>query len=228
MTDNVAVVVVESRDPLRLGLYWATLLGCCLPTGAKTSGGEVVQIGGGAVLEFVPASVSKAEKNRQHLDLTSKSEEHQASLVERACALGAERVDIGQGSVPWIVLADPEGNEFCVLEPREEYKECGPVAAVVTDARDPLSVSRFWSSAVNAPLVRTHPGYVSLRHQGGLGLEFVRNPSPPQRQGQLHLRLRASHDPPAGMSGAVSCSICTQSLTALVDPENNHFCLSGP
>lgn len=55
---------------------------------------------------------------RAHLELASTSVEHQAELVARLRELGAMLVDAGQGDVPWMVLADPEGNEFCLLAPR--------------------------------------------------------------------------------------------------------------
>ena len=54
----------------------------------------------------------KAGKNRLHIDLRP---DDQAAEVDRLVGLGAQRVDIGQGDVSWVVLADPEGNEFCVL-----------------------------------------------------------------------------------------------------------------
>jgi hypothetical protein len=60
----------------------------------------------------------KTSKNRVHLDLASSSDEHQVSLVARLEQLGARRLDIGQGDVSWAVMADPNGNEFCVLTPR--------------------------------------------------------------------------------------------------------------
>ena len=52
-----------------------------------------------------------------HLDLDSRSADHQAAAVERLRAAGARPVDVGQRGVPWVVLADPEGNELCVLTP---------------------------------------------------------------------------------------------------------------
>jgi len=52
---------------------------------------------------------------RAHLDLATTSAEHQAELVAHLLELGAAHADVGQGDVPWTVLADPEGNEFCVL-----------------------------------------------------------------------------------------------------------------
>ena len=64
----------------------------------------------------MPAWRSSSQvKNRLHFDLAP---DDQAGEVARLLALGARRIDIGQGTVPWVVLADPEGNEFCVLPPR--------------------------------------------------------------------------------------------------------------
>gem|GEM_PF-1647219 len=61
---------------------------------------------------FLPVDEPKPAKNRLHIDLRP---DDQAAEVERLIALGAKRVDIGQGDASWVVLADPEGNEFCVL-----------------------------------------------------------------------------------------------------------------
>ena len=63
-------------------------------------------------LLFGPVPEKKTIKNRLHLDFRP---DDQAAEVDRLLALGARRVDIGQGEQPWVVLADPEGNEFCVL-----------------------------------------------------------------------------------------------------------------
>ena len=60
----------------------------------------------------------KVGKNRLHLDIAPPPGGDQEAEVERLTALGATRVDIGQGEVTWVVLADPDGNEFCVLTPR--------------------------------------------------------------------------------------------------------------
>jgi len=66
----------------------------------------------------IPVPEPKNRKNRVHLDLATESVMHQAAEVERLLALGAVPADIRQGDVPWTVLADPEGSEFCVLSPR--------------------------------------------------------------------------------------------------------------
>ncbi|HJQ94119.1 MAG TPA: VOC family protein [Acidimicrobiia bacterium] len=61
---------------------------------------------------------AKKNKNRLHLDIVPPSDGDQAAEVDRLLAKGAKRVDIGQGDVSWVVMADPDGNEFCVLAPR--------------------------------------------------------------------------------------------------------------
>lgn len=67
---------------------------------------------------FMPVTDPKAVKNRLHLDLTPGPDDREAE-IERILALGARRVEIGQrGDESWTVLADPEGNEFCVLRPK--------------------------------------------------------------------------------------------------------------
>jgi hypothetical protein len=67
----------------------------------------------------MPVTDRKVVKNRLHLDLTSTAEDREAE-IERILALGARRADVGQsGDESWTVLADPEGNEFCVVRPKE-------------------------------------------------------------------------------------------------------------
>jgi hypothetical protein len=72
----------------------------------------------GIPLVFVPVPDAKTVPNRVHLDLASPSADAQAALVDRLLDGGATPADVGQGEVPWVVLADPEGNELCVLSPR--------------------------------------------------------------------------------------------------------------
>ena len=81
------------------------------------------QIGPGLVFVLVPEG--KTVKNRLHMDLAPQLDDDQAAMVESLIAVGAKRVDVGQSleesdAVSWVVLADPEGNEFCVLSPRAE------------------------------------------------------------------------------------------------------------
>jgi hypothetical protein len=105
-------LVVDSRDPARLARWWAEVLGFRV-TFEKP---ELVAIGGPdgshPGISFVPVPEPKAGKNRLHLDLTP---DDQTAEIERLLDMGARHVDIGQPDAGWLVLADPEGNEFCVL-----------------------------------------------------------------------------------------------------------------
>ncbi len=107
--------VVDARDSGALGSWWREALGWAVlnedsdeyeirPAPDRLPG-----------LLFVPVPEGKTIKNRLHLDFRP---EDQDAEVERLLALGASRVDVGQGDQPWVVLADPEGNEFCVLGSR--------------------------------------------------------------------------------------------------------------
>ena len=108
-------VVVDSRDPAALGRWWADVLGWVVVNESP----EEFEIRPSADLLpgllFGQVSDAKESKNRLHLDFRP---DDQQAEVERFLRLGARRVDIGQGSVPWVVLADPQGNEFCVLSAR--------------------------------------------------------------------------------------------------------------
>jgi Glyoxalase-like domain len=104
--------VVDCNDAKRVGQFWADLLE--KPLGSDEEGTEHwVDFGPeGRDLLFLTVPEAKAAKNRLHIDLRP---DDQAAEVERALSLGAHHVDIGQGKQTWVVLADPEGNEFCIL-----------------------------------------------------------------------------------------------------------------
>lgn len=108
-------LVVDADDPPRLARWWAQALGYQIVHEAPDEV-EIRQSPDrlpGVV--FVPVPERKQLKNRLHIDLRAAD---QAAEVERLVDMGARRVDIDQGDVSWIVLTDPEGNEFCVLNGR--------------------------------------------------------------------------------------------------------------
>jgi len=119
MASRFTELVIDSHDPELLARFWQEVLGC--PTLERgDDGGAYVSISGGGTpieLVFVPVPETKDVKNRIHIDVNA-SDRDQAEEVERLLALGARHTDVGQGDVPWVVLADPEGNEFCVLRAR--------------------------------------------------------------------------------------------------------------
>ena len=104
--------VIDARDPAALGRWWAEALGWDI-VNDDIDDFEIREPDGrlpGIIFENVPET--KQTKNRVHLDFRPTD---QQAEVQRLLGLGATRVNIGQGNVSWVVLADPEGNEFCVL-----------------------------------------------------------------------------------------------------------------
>jgi predicted enzyme related to lactoylglutathione lyase len=109
-------VVVDAEDPARLARWWAEALGYRVvretPDEVEVRRTPDTLPG----LLFVPVPDAKTVKNRLHIDLRPDDQEAE---VERLVDMGARSVDIGQHDVGWVVLADPEGNEFCVLPSRK-------------------------------------------------------------------------------------------------------------
>ena len=111
-------VVVDAKDPKGLAEFWSAVLDH--PIVFEDEDGEEVAVAkdkdSPPALLFVKNDDAKMVKNRIHIDLNP---DDQAAEVNRVINLGAKPVDIGQtGSETWVVLADPEGNEFCVLTAR--------------------------------------------------------------------------------------------------------------
>jgi predicted enzyme related to lactoylglutathione lyase len=112
-------IVVDARDLPGLARFWAQTLGWSVLSEREREvviGPDETALVG---MCFMPATDAKRVKNRLHLDLTTGADNRDAE-IERVLALGAHRVNIGQtGSESWTVLADPEGNEFCVVRPKK-------------------------------------------------------------------------------------------------------------
>ncbi|HEX3247174.1 MAG TPA: VOC family protein [Chloroflexota bacterium] len=118
MPSSFTELIVDAADPEGLSEFWCAVLDW---QRTERYGGEAIEIapppGGLPTIVFVRSDELKHGKNRLHIDLNPRGCD-QGTEVERLIGLGAQRVDIGQGQQAWIVLADPEGNEFCVLEER--------------------------------------------------------------------------------------------------------------
>jgi Glyoxalase-like domain len=113
-------IVIDCADPRRVAEFWGAVLGWT-PQAYEdyfwmSETGDVHDRG--MVLVFVPVPEPKTVKNRVHIDVRPSGGATQAEEVERLIGLGARHIDIGQGEVPWVVLADVEDNEFCVLGAR--------------------------------------------------------------------------------------------------------------
>jgi predicted enzyme related to lactoylglutathione lyase len=101
-----------------VGYFWHDALGWPLVWDQDQETAIRSPHGGPKITWGGPPLMPKTGKNRLHLDLAPPVSGDQRAEVERLVSLGATRIDIGQGEVSWVVMADPDGNEFCVLTPR--------------------------------------------------------------------------------------------------------------
>jgi catechol 2,3-dioxygenase-like lactoylglutathione lyase family enzyme len=127
MGSRLTEIVVDCYDPAAQAAFWAAALGYHVVRSETTEveigpwereppdlAEQVRQAPGVPTLVFVTVPEGKAVKNRLHLDVRPIDCSHEAE-VDRLIGLGARPADVGQGAQRWVVLADPEGNEFCVL-----------------------------------------------------------------------------------------------------------------
>lgn len=151
MTLRLTALAHDARDPARVAAFWAALLardvvederGFLVP-------GSDTQVG----LLFVASTSEKREVSAVHLHVSSEEAEDQQAVVDHALSLGAAHADVGQlPEEKHVVLADPEGNEFCVIEPENDYlRGCGPLAELACDGLRRTGL--FWSEALGWPLV---------------------------------------------------------------------------
>ncbi len=116
---RIQCLCIDTADPARIASFWQAALGwrrtheeddevVLEPPGGSPEDGVAPD------LLFLKVPEGKIVKNRLHLDLRP---DDQAAEVARLEALGARRIGIGQGEVSWVVMADPDGNEFDVLRP---------------------------------------------------------------------------------------------------------------
>ena len=127
MTLRLESVSVDSTDPSRIASFWEAALGWDRDA-AHRDDDEVVLVApdaeGAPELLFLRVPEGKVVKNRWHLDLRP---DDQAAEVARLETIGARRVSVGHGpEVTWVVLADPDGNEFCVLREQPPAGDASP------------------------------------------------------------------------------------------------------
>jgi predicted enzyme related to lactoylglutathione lyase len=228
----------DANDVRRLAEFWGAVLSW--EFGAEDDGEiELVPADGTRFnLLFLPVPEPKTGKNRIHLDLTSTSLDNQRATVDRCVAVGARPVDIGQGpDEDHVVLADPEGNEFCVVQPNNFVSDGGFIGSITCDASGP-AIGYFWAEALGWPLVWDQDEETAIRHPDGTG-QFITwgPPLPAKRKNRLHLDIA----PPPGTDqqaeverlvalGARRIDIGQGDVSWVVmaDPDDNEFCVLTP
>lgn len=174
----------DALDAERLARFWSTLLGRPVVDGTTIPDG-----GSGFRIAFVPSTSPKAGQNRIHLDLTSTSLSAQRELVDRAIELGARHVDIGQSpEEQHFVLADPKGNEFCVIEPDNQFlADTDLIGAVNCDGTQALGY--FSHAALGWPLIWDQDQETVIQAPNGGSKVTWSGPPLIPRHGRDRLRL---------------------------------------
>ncbi|HSZ42289.1 MAG TPA: VOC family protein [Trebonia sp.] len=204
MPTRLVQVTIDAADPERQARFWSQVFGWQTQAMAD---GEVMILPGGwrypdpgpLPLLFVPASEPRPGRNRVHIDVPTKSPAFFEDEVKRIIGLGATPADIGQGDVPWEVLADPEGNELCILDPRPGvYFDTGPLAAVVLGCADPAAIAGFWTQAsgFRRSESRSTPDTAVMRTPVVRGpfLELIRDPGAAAAVGRVRLDVAPPAD----------------------------------
>jgi predicted enzyme related to lactoylglutathione lyase len=239
MTCHLVALCFDANDPARLARFWAGVLGWEM-TGDPGGGAALLPADDtGFAIRFLPSHEQKAGQNQLHFDLTSTSAEDQQHTVARSIALGARHIDIGQRPEEGhVVLADPEGNEFCVIEPGNSFlADCGFIGALAGYGSQ--EAGYFWSGALGWPLVWDQDLETAIRSpRGGPKITWGGPPLPPKTgKGRLHLDLA----PPAGGDqqaeadrlaslGATRADIGQGEVSWVVmaDPDGHEFCVLTP
>lgn len=232
---------IDAMDAPAAARFWQRLLGWERLFDDDTGIALVPELpptlGQGFLLYADHGTGPKQHKNRAHPDLRGPDQE---AMVTRALELGATRADIGQGESSWEVLADPEGNEFCVLAGPGERPE---VDAWTLDANDVEATARFWAHLLGWEEAERDEDSVLLRDPAGIAddLLILWTPDPKRSKNRVHPDLfpdesgedaRLAEVERALDLGASRADIGQGdvSWSVLADPEGNEFCvlLPGP
>jgi len=239
MTSRLIQLCIDANDPLGLARFWAAALRWKI---ADESAEEVSlrpTDGTSFELLFLPVPEAKSEKNRIHLDLTTRSLEDQADTVAMLIDLGGRHVDVGQtADDAHVVLADPEGNELCVIEPTNNFlATCDRLGSITCDGSP--EVGHFWSQALDWPLVWDQDGETAIRSPDGTGPFITWGPPvvPKRAKNRLHLDIA----PPLGGDQQAEVERLTSlgartvdvgqvdvSWVVMADPDSNEFCVLTP
>jgi len=167
MTSELVALCFDANDPLGLARFWAEALGWDVDADTRDVVGLIPTDRTRFRVLFRPVADPKVGKNRIHLDLTTTSLGDQTQTVERLLALGGRHIDVGQGpNDSHVVLADPEGNELCIIEPTNRFLgDCERLGSITCDGTP--QVGYFWSAALEWPLLWDQDEETAIRAPDG-------------------------------------------------------------
>jgi catechol 2,3-dioxygenase-like lactoylglutathione lyase family enzyme len=229
MPSRLLAVTFAAHDPARIARFWAGVLTRDVvdhPDGALLPGDDK-QLG----LRFVLGPADKVGANRMHLHLTSDSLADQQQTVATALGLGAGHLDVGQRlEEGHVVLADPDGNEFCVIEPGNSFLAgCGFLGELACDGTREVGV--FWSEALGWPLVWDRDEETAIQSpQGGTKVAWGGPPVAPhtgrskQRFDLVTVEGEHQEEIERLISiGAARLNVGADGAVLMADPDGNEF-----
>ncbi|WP_336208695.1 VOC family protein [Nonomuraea sp. LPB2021202275-12-8] len=236
MTSQLVALCFDANDPHRLASFWGGFLGWEMVDDPHEGFTLLPSDDTGFRIRCVPSEKKKTGQNQTHFDLTSTSLEDQQRTVARALELGARHLDIGQGpDAAHVVLADPEGNEFDVIEPGNNFlADCGFIGALASDGSQ--EVGYFWSAALGWPLVWDQDQETAIRSpHGGPKITWGGPPVAPKTgKNRLHFDLAppADGDQQAEVDRLISLGAKRIDIgqgevshVVMADPDGNEFCV---
>lgn len=240
MTCQLLAVCFDSDDPLRLARFWSGVLGWEMADDTHDCVALLPSDDTGFGFRFLPTPQQKSSLNARHFHLTSTSLGDQQQTVARSLALGARHIDVGQRAEEGhVVLADPEGNEFCVIEPGSKYLAgCGFLGELTCAGS--REAGYFWSEVLGWPLVWDQGLQTAIRSpRGGPKISWDGAWLMPQQIGQnrLHFDLappvHGDQQDEVGrlVSLGATCIGIGQgeaSRVVMADPDGREFCVLTP
>jgi predicted enzyme related to lactoylglutathione lyase len=240
MTVQIVALALDALAPRELARFWAQALGWMI---RETDGDGVAVVPTDATsfgLLLRPGATEKVGQNPIHFDLTSTSIEDQRNTVAELLAMGARHIDIGQGATDThVVLADPEGNELCVIEPDNRFLAgCPRLGAVNGDGTRALGC--FFSEALGWPLVWDQDEETAIQAPEGTGPKITWSgppllPKSDRERFHFHVAPGSGTSTQAGVdqllalgAGRLDNGHGCPGTIALADVDGNELCLVEP
>lgn len=233
---DLVALCLDANDPPRLARFWADILGWEMAGDPRDGIAPPPGDDTGFRIRFPLTQEPKAGLNQMHFHLTSRSPRDQRQTVARALGLGARHLDVGQRPEEGhVVLADPEGNEFCVIEPGNSFlADCGFFGEVTCEGS--RETGYFWSEALGWPLVWDQDQETSIRSpRGGPKISWGGPPLTPKTgKYRLHFDLAppAHGDQRAEVDRLISLGATRADIgqgdvswVVMADPDGHEFCV---
>ncbi|MEU1485519.1 VOC family protein [Streptomyces sp. NPDC005752] len=237
MASELFAICFNATRPSGLARFWSGVLGWEPADGPDGDFAILPPDTTGFRIRFLPGRESKTGQNRAHFDLTSTSPEDQRQTVARALELGGIHIDVGQlPEEGHVVLADPDGNEFCVIEAGNQFlADTGVIGALACDGTQ--EVGYFWSRALRWPLVWDQDQETAIQSpDGGTKITWGGPPVAPKAgTNRLHFELAlpagTDRDTEVGRLVSLGATLTGEGeggKVLMLDPDGNEFSMSRP